>query len=65
MKAILELEMPENCNVCPLCSNIFNKERNTVFYEGRCEATHKYHCGIKESRAPFCPLKDIEKEAAQ
>ena len=49
-KAILELEMPENCKTCPCCRIVGNMTFCEVLYDW----------SMSENRHPDCPLKLVE-----
>ena len=60
-KAILIIDMPDNCYECPLCyDNIQCRvlEKGDLFYFDRDNAVLWYDLGIdlSEQRLPHCPL---------
>lgn len=52
MKAILVLEMPKNCDECPLLS-----ER--TYFNGQCDVLGNYLDDIFNKRYERCPLKPL------
>ena len=56
MKAKLIIDMPENCETCPLA----NLEHPTWYCTGSGEAFHTHAKNLDKIRAPNCPLKPVE-----
>ena len=55
MKAIIEIEAPRSCSVCPFCIFVCPTRYCIV---GRCRSIDDHTV----SRAPDCPLKIVEEE---
>ena len=51
MKATLEIDLPDNCEECPL---VVNRHNNWIYY---CPCTQKGVTQHDTERPPFCPLK--------
>jgi hypothetical protein len=67
MKAILEMEVPESCTECKICTIIYREKYDkTGFYRD-------YHCRLvyadvgmfkgSRGRCPDCPLKIVEESS--
>ena len=59
MKAVLEMEAPKSCLICP-----FDGWSNEDTSKRKCYAWGQEHESkeYKKERAPFCPLKIVDEE---
>jgi hypothetical protein len=55
IKAILEMEVPESCDICPFYKFLYGDMNK------KCLALDKYHLTVQDkNRHPDCPLKIVE-----
>ena len=59
MKAILEIELPENCALC----NLMMLNGKESYCAGNLKSLTKHNKFA--GRAPYCPLKKIESEVVK